>query len=71
MKKRRLKKWVKISLTIMTILASAVIYVLMAFLGTKGQNSIIGLGTLICGWIWLFLGQFGAYYFIWESEMNF
>ena len=67
MKKRRLKKWVKILLTILTILASAVIYVLMAILGAKGQNSIFYQVIFFCGYTWLILGQFGVYYAIWEN----
>lgn len=67
MKKRRLKKWVKILLTILTILASAVIYVLMAILGAKGQSSIFYQVIFFCGYTWLILGQFGVYYAIWEN----
>lgn len=71
MKKRRLNKRGKIALTILTILASAVIYVLMAVLGEKGQINIFYQLALICGYIWLFFGQFGVYYFIWYSEVRF
>ena len=71
MKKRRLKKWVKILLTILTILVSAVIYILTVVLGTKTQESVFHLAGTITAWIWLFMGQFGAYYLIWEKELNF
>ena len=67
MKKRRLRKWVKILLTIMTLVLSIIIYVLMAKFGEKAQESIIALVGIICAWIWLILGQFGVYYFIWED----
>lgn len=67
MKKRRLRKWVKILLTIMTLVLSVIIYVLTAKFGAKAQESIIALVCIVCAWIWLILGQFGVYYFIWED----
>ena len=67
MKKRRLNKRGKIVLTILIILISAVIYVLMAKFGVKSQESTIALVGIVCAWIWLILGQFGVYYFIWED----
>lgn len=67
MKKTRLRKWVKVVLSIMTIIASTLIYVLMAKFGAKVQSNIFYLGTAICGWIWLLFGQFSIYYFIWED----
>ena len=67
MKKRKLRKWVKILLTIMILIFSIIIYILMAKFGAKVQESIISLVGIVCAWIWLILGQFGVYYFIWES----
>ena len=67
MKNRRLKRWVKYLLTIMVFTFSIIIYVLMAKFGVKAQESIIALVGIVCAWIWLILGQFGVYYFIWES----
>lgn len=67
MKKRRLKKWVKILLTIIIMIISARIYVFTAEFGGKVEESIFYLSTIITSWIWLFFGQFGVYYFIWEN----
>ncbi|MBQ7798759.1 MAG: hypothetical protein IJ371_06530 [Clostridia bacterium] len=67
MKKRRLKKWVKILLTIITIIISARIYIFTAEFGGKAEESIFYLVTIITSWIWLLFAQFGVYYFIWES----
>lgn len=67
MKKRRLKKWVKVLLTIITIIISARIYIFTAEFGGKTEESIFYLATIITSWIWLLFAQFGAYYFIWES----
>ena len=67
MKKRRLKKWVKYLLTAIVIIISIIIYALMAKFGVKAENNIIILIGVLCGWIWLILGQFGAYYFTFAS----
>ena len=70
MKKRRLNKRGKIALTILTILTSAIIYVLMAVLGMKMEDNIFYQIIFFFGYTWLFLGQFMAIYFIWENEVN-
>jgi hypothetical protein len=67
MKKRRLKKWVKIALTAITIIASAVIYHLNGVYGSKAQEGINYLIIMCLSWIWLFFGQISAYYFIWAD----
>lgn len=70
MKRRKLNKRGKIALTILTILTSAIIYVLMAVLGMKMEDNIFYQIIFFCGYTWLFLGQFMAIYFIWENEVN-
>lgn len=64
--KRRLNLKGKVLVTSLTIMLSVVIYVLMGFLGgLMSDNGFIQL-ALVCGWVWLLFGQFGAYMFIWE-----
>lgn len=65
MKKRRLNKKGKILVTIITILASVLIYILMAKLGTFVKDSIFILFLTVCGWSWLILGQMSVYYMLW------
>ena len=67
-KKYRLTKVSKIMLTIVIILASVFIHHLMGDFGAKLQNSIIYLPMVILGWIWLLLGQFGAFMILWEEN---
>ena len=50
---------------------SIIIYVLMAKFGAKAQTSIIALVGVVSSWIWLILGQFGVYYFIWENMLSY
>lgn len=68
MKRRRIRKWVKILLTSITIISSALVYVLTVDFGAKAQTSIFYTITTLSAWIWLFLGQFAVYYFIWENN---
>lgn len=65
MKRLRLKKWVKIAITILIIVTDIIIY---HYLGVKG--SYIGENTLNniiipAGWFWLLFGQIIVFYSIW------
>lgn len=68
--KRRLNKKGKILVASLTIMLSVVIYVLMAILGEKGQDSIFNQVILFCGWIWLFIGQIMVYVMVWGKEVD-
>lgn len=65
MKRLRLKKWVKIVLTIIIIITSILIY---HYLGVKGsyttQNTMSSIFILI-GWFWLIAGQLIVLEAIW------
>lgn len=65
--KRRLNRRGRVLITILTILLSAVIYIFMGHLGELQVNNIFYQLTLLLGWGWLFLGQFGAIVCIWEK----
>lgn len=68
MKKYRLTKIGRIALTIGVILLSLFIHHLMGDFGAKLQSNINYLPLVVLGWIWLILGQFGAFYKIWEVK---
>ena len=68
--KRRLRKWVRVTITILTIILSIGIYVLMANLGELATQGIIYQVALICGWCWLLFVQPTVYFVIWERELN-
>ena len=65
--KLKLRKWVKVAITILVILFSTFVYVNEGTLGELGQNSNIYLYICITGWVWLFFGQFVFYNLIWED----
>lgn len=66
-RKRRERK-IKIALTIETIVISAIIYVLTGILGELAQSSTFYSIVCVSAWIWLFFGQFGAFYCIWACD---
>lgn len=70
MKRRKLNKRGKKLLTSLTIMLSVVIYVLMAILGAKGQDSIFYQVAFFVGYGWLFLGQIAVLFMIWGNEVN-
>lgn len=65
--KRRLNKKGKILFTTLTILISAIIYVLTGKLGQLASTNIFYQLATILAWIWLVLGQFTVLYFINED----
>lgn len=67
MKKRKLKKWVKVAISLIVGIIGLFIYAKTGILGQLAQDSIIYLLICIMAWIWLFLGQFSLLYFIWEE----
>lgn len=66
MKKRKLKRWVKILLTVVTLIFSFVIYIHLGRWGELAQNDIFYLTICISGWFWIFLIQFLAIESIWR-----
>lgn len=67
MKKRKLKKWVKVAISLIVVMVGLLIYAKTGILGQLAQDSIIYLLICITAWIWLFLGQFSLLYFIWKE----
>ena len=64
---RRLKKWVKVLLSVITLLFSTFVYIEVIRLGQKAP---INLGyEILCvgGWVWLFYVQPFIYFLIWEN----
>ena len=67
MKKRKLKKWVKVLMTIGVILFSAGIYSKTNELGIMAQNNDFYAGVCIICWAWLIVGQISLIEYIWEE----
>lgn len=67
MKKLRLKRWVKVVITLLIILVSVKIYTEMGHISTKDVSSIKYQVTMISGWTWLVLGQSACIMTLWED----
>ena len=65
--KLKLRKWVKVAITILVILFSTFVYVNEGTIGELGQNSNIYLYICITGWVWLFFGQIAILNLLWEE----
>lgn len=66
MKKRKLKKWVKVILTMLIVILSLIIYSKVGELGILAQNNDFYLLVCAMCWVWLMAGQFTTYNLIWE-----
>lgn len=66
MKKLRLKKWVRVVLTLITIHLSFFIWKQMGYVGSLSQQSDIYLVLCVLGWFYLIVGQVLIYEQIWK-----
>ena len=64
---RRLKKWVKVILTIIIVGISATMYIKSGRLGELAQSSQFYRALTISTWAWLIFGQMISLYLIWED----
>lgn len=65
MKKRKLKKWVKVLMTISVMMFSAGIYSKTNELGIMAQNNDFYAVVCIICWAWLIVGQIALIEYIW------
>lgn len=65
-KKKVLKKWVKVALTITILFIGLIIYNLAGILGEMAQTSNLYLCLCIFAWCWLFAGQVLLLDLIWR-----
>jgi hypothetical protein len=65
-KEMKLKKWVRVAITIVLFITSILIYSKTNVLGTLAQDSNFYLILAIMSWSWLMCGQFVIYELIWE-----
>ena len=64
----KLRKWVKVVLTILVILVSFKIYAEMGQIRTKAVSSINYQVIAVLGWTWLVIGQIWVYSIIWQGK---
>ena len=67
MRKRKLKKKVKIALSIGIIVVSTLTYFILDYLGAYKDVFVIGSIIILFGWYWLLMGQIMWLYAIWRK----
>lgn len=67
MKKRRLKKWVKVLLTILSIIVSAIICFKIPYFWKLAQSNIKYQVIYILSCYWAIIGQIMVYSMLWRN----
>lgn len=62
----KLRKWVKVVLTILLLILSLVIYIKLDYWGFLARSSNFYVAVSIIGWFWLIIGQMVIYSRIWR-----
>lgn len=63
---KKLRKWVKVVLTIFLLILSLVIYIKLDYWGFLARSSNFYVLVSIIGWFWLIVGQMVIYAKIWR-----
>lgn len=67
-KKMKLKRWVKVLITLITIITGIIVYLELKDLGANATTNQLA-GTLcILGWGYLIFGQLSLLIALWEEE---
>ena len=62
----KLRKWVKVVLTMLLLTLSLIIYMKLDYWGFLARSSIFYVAVSIIGWFWLIVGQMVIYSRIWR-----
>lgn len=63
---KKLRKWVKVVLTIFLLILSLIIYIKLDYWGFLARSSNFYVLVSIIGWFWLIVGQMVVYARIWR-----
>jgi hypothetical protein len=66
-KKYKLKKWVKVVITLILVSVGIVLYHILGIYGAYASKSTLGSIFICLGWFWLLVGQIGIIYTMWEE----
>ena len=62
----KLRKWVKVVLTMLLLILSLIIYIKLDYWGFLARSSNFYVLVSIIGWFWLIVGQMVIYAKIWR-----
>lgn len=63
---KKLRKWVKVVLTMLLLTLSLIIYMKLDYWGFLARSSNFYVAVSIIGWFWLIVGQMVIYSRIWR-----
>ena len=63
---KKLRKWVKVVLTMLLLTLSLIIYMKLDYWGFLARSSNFYVAVSIIGWFWLIVGQMAVYARIWR-----
>ena len=63
---KKLRKWVKVVLTMLLLALSLIIYMKLDYWGFLARSSNFYVAVSIIGWFWLIVGQMVIYSRIWR-----
>lgn len=63
---KKLRKWVKVVLTMLLLSLSLIIYMKLDYWGFLARSSNFYMWVSIIGWFWLIVGQMTVYARIWR-----
>ena len=66
-RKLRMRKWLKIAITVFILIISCQIYYDLGVLGAVQDKTTLDSIMLLLGWFWLIFGEFMTLYLIWEE----
>lgn len=67
-KKLKLKRWVKVFITLVVVITGVVVYIELKDLGAKATESQVASTMCILGWGYLIFGQLSLLISLWEEE---
>lgn len=62
----KLRKWVKVVLTMLLLILSLIIYMKVDYWGFLARSSNFYVAVSIISWFWLIIGQIAVYSRIWR-----
>lgn len=67
MKRYKLRKWVKVVITLILISVGIIIYAYLSRNGAYTNENTLGRVFVLLGWFWLLVGQIMVVYTMWEE----
>ncbi len=68
MKKRRLKRWVKVAITLLVLFTGFIVYMNLRNVTCLSNKDGLKIALVLLGWFWIVLGQILTLIILWEEN---